>query len=100
MKLAIHGWLDLCYTVFMSSDQHIWRVWASFLQRWGLENWVASLLEAAGPLTLLGAQVVYFSQPLLNRSVPEDHLEALARILEDSTHTQAFVNFLREAPTQ
>ena len=100
MILAIHGWLDLCYTVFMGSDQHIWRVWASFLQRWGIEDWVASFLEAAGPITILGAQVVYLSQPLLNHTIPEEHLSAMARVLEDSTHTRAFVEFLREAPSQ
>jgi len=81
----------------MSSDQHIWRVWASILQRWGVEEWVASFLEATGPLAILGAQVVYISQPLLRHSIPEDHLDALARLLEDSTHIRAFVDFLREA---
>ncbi len=84
----------------MSSDQHIWQVWASFLHRWGIEEWVASFLEAAGPLTILGAQAIYFSQPLLKGPVSEEHLNALARLFEDSTHTRAFIDFLREAPPQ
>ena len=74
----------------MDTDQHIWRVWARFLHRLGVGKWVAVLLEAAGPLTILGAQAVYVSQPLLNHSLSEDHLDALARLLEDSTQTRAF----------
>lgn len=84
----------------MNADQHIWRVWAKFLQRWGLIGCAASILEAAGPLAVLGAQLVYIGQPLLNHTVPNGHLDALARLLEDGTRTQAFVDYLREAPSQ
>jgi hypothetical protein len=58
---------------------------------------VAALLEALGPLTLVGAQAVYFSQPLLGAILPEQQLEALARVLEDRQETEAFVLILREA---
>ena len=81
----------------MEADQNIWRVWARFLQRLGIGNGVAVLLEAAGPLTILGAQAVYISQPVLNHTFPDEHLDALARLLEDSTQTRAFIKFLREA---
>jgi len=57
----------------------------------------ASFLEAAGPLNLLGAQVVYFTQPLLINAVPDDHLIALTRMLEDTDCTQDFIAYLREA---
>jgi hypothetical protein len=93
---AFH-WLDLCYTVPMSADQDIWQVWARTLQRWGVTERVAVLLETAGPLTILGAQIVYVSQPFIGWVMPDDHMDALSRLLEDSAQTQEFVNFLREA---
>ncbi len=83
----------------MNADQHMWRVWASAIRQWGLQNWVATMLEAAGPVTILGAQVVYFGQPLLGLALPKGHLEAVARMLEEPTHTRAFVDLLREAST-
>jgi hypothetical protein len=82
----------------MDEDQHIWRSWASFLQRWGVEQWAASALEVAGPLSVLGAQAVYLSSPLLRNVLPVTQLDALARMLEDRGQTQAFANYLREAP--
>ena len=80
----------------MNADLQIWQIWANFLQRWGIECWVAALLEAAGPITILGAQMVYISQPLLNHTVPEDHLDALVRLLEDTKQARDFAEFLRE----
>jgi hypothetical protein len=82
----------------MESDRHIWRVWAGFLQRWGVDGLAASLLETAGPLTVFGAQFLYVAQPLLGQALPTEHFEELARLLEDSQHTRDFVNYLREAP--
>jgi hypothetical protein len=83
----------------MNTDQHIWRVWASFLQRWGVEDMLVALLEAAGPLNILGAQVVYLGQPLMGRALPKDHLDALSRVLEDTSQMRAFVAYLREEPS-
>ncbi|MBN1146762.1 MAG: hypothetical protein JXA78_05875 [Anaerolineales bacterium] len=84
----------------MNADQHLWQVWASYLQRWGVKDWAAYLLEAVGPLAILGAQAIYIGQPLFNQWMPEGHLAALARLLEDSADTRSFVDFLREAPSQ
>ena len=81
----------------MDQDRHIWRVWAGFLQQWGVEEWVATTLEALGPLSILGAQAVHLSQPLLSRTFPIDHLDALTRLLEEPVQTRAFVTYLREA---
>jgi len=80
----------------MYSDRHIWQVWADKLHRWGLSDWTASFLEAAGPLTMLGAQVIYMGQPLINNVVSNSNLEALATMLEEPQQTRDFVNFLRE----
>lgn len=80
----------------MIANQHIWRVWTDFLHRWGVDKQVATFLEASGPLTVLGAQVVYIAQPALTGLFPASHLQALAEVLEDSTQTQAFADYLRE----
>ena len=84
----------------MASNQHIWQIWAHNLHRWGLAEWVATLLEAAGPLTLIAAQVVYMAQPLANRAAPEGHLQALAELLEDTKTTHRFTAYLREGDPQ
>ncbi|UCF27696.1 MAG: hypothetical protein JSW42_13870 [Chloroflexota bacterium] len=80
----------------MDSNHHIWRVWANALHRWGLQNLVASFLEAAGPLTLIGAQVVYVGQPILRGILPEGHLSALTGMLEDDSQRKEFVMYLQE----
>jgi len=84
----------------MERNRHIWRYWARNLQQWGLTKWVATLLEAFGPLTIIGAQFIYISQPLLSRSMPGEQLDGLARLLEDSSTTHAFIDYLRETDVQ
>jgi hypothetical protein len=83
----------------MDSDQHIWQIWAHKLHQWGMEESVATLLESAGPLTILGAQAVYLAQPWISRFLPAGYLDALAGIFEDSTKTRAFTTVLREGKT-
>ena len=81
----------------MAENPHIWHVWAKNLHRWGMEDGAATLLDAAGPLTMLLAQFVYVSQPLLGRLVSPESIEALADMLEEPSQTKAFVETLREA---
>ena len=91
--------LELCYTLPMNDEnQHIWRSWASRLRCWGIGGGTATLLEVAGPLTLLASQVVYLGQPLLGGWLSGGKLTALARMLEDPNKTQVFIHYLREAP--
>jgi hypothetical protein len=89
----------LCYTLNMDENQQSWRGWASTLQRWGIKEGVASLLESAGSLAVFLAQIVYLSQPLLSGSVSTPALQAFARVLENPSDRREFVSFLREAPT-
>jgi hypothetical protein len=63
---------------------------------WGVDDLTATLLEALGPLTTLGAQCVYLGQPLLSWGTPNGHLDALAHMLENSAETREFVDYLRE----
>ena len=80
----------------MESKHYIWRVWADNLHRWGLQNVFAMVLETAGPIAVLGAQLVYLGQPLVNGIASVDHLRAAASMLENTDQRQAFVSFLRE----
>lgn len=80
----------------MIANHYIWQVWANTLHRWGLEELVATLLEASGSLAWLGAQVVYLGQPLLDDLLPEGHLDALVGLLEDRQQAIEFVTFLKE----
>lgn len=66
------------------------------LHRWGVDNLVATLLEAAGPLTIIGAQAIYIGQPILAGVLPDEHLKVLAVVLEQDDEREAFVSFIRE----
>ena len=90
----------LCYTLTMVSNQHIWRVWAKKVHRWGLGTWTAALLEAVGPLAMFGAQAVYIAQPFVSSILPSDHLNALTDLLEQPDQTRAFITLLREEAPQ
>ena len=73
-----------------------WPGWAEFLHRYGLENLVAWTLEAAGPLTVLGAQVLYMGGPLLRPALTDVQRDALVGLLEDRDEALAFTTFLRK----
>jgi hypothetical protein len=79
----------------MDKNHHIWRIWGTTLHRWGVEDLVASVIEAAGPLTLIGAQLIYIGQPILDGIIPDGHLSLLAEVLENDEQRTAFVNDLR-----
>jgi hypothetical protein len=53
-------------------------------------------LEAAGPLTVLGAQVLYIGGPLLRPALTDVQRDALTTLLEDRDEVQALAAFLRE----
>lgn len=83
----------------MDENQRIWIGWSRVLHRWGISEGAASILEEAGSLSLLAAQVLYLSQPLLSSLVSAHSLQAFARVLENPAEKRAFVSFLREAPS-
>jgi hypothetical protein len=60
---------------------------------------IAAFMEATGPLTLLGAQALYLTQPFLKGALPAGHAEALARMLEEPDQARAFATLLREVPS-
>jgi hypothetical protein len=79
-------------------DEYSYQEWAQRLRRWGLNRFAAAFLEASGPLNLVGAQLIYFGQPVLSSVVGDRHLTTLAGILEDPGQTQALIECLREEP--
>jgi hypothetical protein len=80
----------------MQKDRSFWPEWARILQQYGLTELAAALLEAAGPLNVFFAQVVFIGQPFLNQVVPEERLMALASLFEDQEETRSFAAFIRE----
>ena len=80
----------LCYTDrIMTSefDREKWEArfarWGARLRGWQLEGLAAALLDAAEPLSVLGAQMLYVAQPALSVFVPGDEVGQLAQLLED-----------------
>jgi len=73
-----------------------WPSLAEFLRNRGLENLTAWALEASGPLTLLGAQVLYLGSPLLRPVMSNGQIDVLAGLLEDHNEAMAFAAYLRE----
>lgn len=75
-----------------------WPSWVATLRRYRLENIVAWLLEASGPWAIIGAQMIYIGEPLLQPFVETDQMEALANLLEDRDEGRAFLKYLQEEP--
>jgi len=97
-KLAIFliDLYNLCYTFYMGIERSFWLGWAHFLQRWGLDEFVALLLESLGPLKIFFAQLVYIGQPLLGRASPDSSWQAVAHLLENEEESMTFAAFLHQ----
>lgn len=80
----------------MQKDRSFWSEWAHFLHHWGLAELIAALLDAAGPLNVFLAQVMYAGRPFLGQIFQADRLEALADLFEDQEESKSFAAFLRE----
>ena len=87
---------NLCYTDDMQSDRSFWPDWARFLQQRGLSEIVAALLDAAGPVHLILANLVYAGQPLISQVMSGPRLQALASLFENQSESKSFAAFLRE----
>ncbi len=68
-----------------------WPGWVERLRGLGLDQAAAAVLDGAGPLGLILAQVVYLGQPFFGRQAG-----ALAHLLENQCEAQAFAALLRE----
>lgn len=81
--------LKICYTSSMQSRPD-WSHWAETLRRLKLDGLASWLLEAGAPLTVLGAQALYVSQPFLGGKT----WNSFAQMLEDDDEAQAFARYL------
>ncbi len=76
----------------MRSSSVLWAKWADTLTRFKAKSLVAWLLEAGEPLLLVGAQMLYFGQPIFGG----ERINDLAHFLENQEETRAFAAFLRK----
>jgi hypothetical protein len=83
-------------TVTLTGTRSSWPDWVEFLRRRRLEALTSWVLEAFGPLTVLGAQVLHVGSPLLRPALSTLQVESLASMLEDPAETRAFAAYLRE----
>lgn len=70
--------------------------WIQELYKLRLHNLAAAFLEALGPVNLLGAQLVYLSQPILSPFISQEQSQDFASILEDPSETEVFIKALRD----
>lgn len=80
----------------MPSDRSFWPEWARILHRWGVSELVIVLLEAAGPLHLIMANLVYVGQPFFSPWVAGERVQAVASLFESQEESRSFAAFLRE----
>jgi hypothetical protein len=84
----------------LQPEQHkILRSWAGRLQQWRVHQLAAAILEAGGPLNVIGAQFVYLTQPVLGGFLAREQVDTLAGMLEAPEKTKTFIRYLREEAT-
>jgi hypothetical protein len=87
-------------TETLLADRSFWPIWAQWLRDRSLHGTASIILEAAGPLNILLAQLAWVGQPLFQSSFSGGHWRAFAHLLEDHHEVQAFANYLREEGSQ
>jgi hypothetical protein len=80
----------------MDEKPAIWSEWAQTLQRWNLKGAVALLLEAAGPMNILFAQLVHLGQPIMGRPDRQASWQSLAQMLEHPETCRQFAAYLQQ----
>jgi hypothetical protein len=71
-----------------------WPEWTKTLQKLGLAEFVVWALEVAGPLNIVGAQMLYISEPFFSSNSSQS-LNALATLLEQEDEARAFIDLLK-----
>jgi len=67
-----------------------WHQWVETLRRFKLDGFASWILEAGSPLAVIGAQLLYISQPFLGGKTSN----AVAHMLEDESEVLAFIHYL------
>lgn len=76
-----------------------WEKTIQYLYDRRLHQFTAALLQAAGPLTVLAAQLIYVGEPFLSLFVSRDQTQNFAGILEDPVKIESFIRALRSYKT-
>ncbi len=74
--------------------------WIKTLYKLRLQNLTATILEALGPINILGAQLVYLTQPVLSPFITGNQSQDFAKILEDPSETALFIEALRSIESE
>ena len=93
--MEVCGWgvWVVLYCATMNNEEAVSERVARWLQRVGLNQPVAFILEAIGPLAFLGAQAAFLVEPLIGAS--DNPVGDFARLLEDPTQVSELVERLR-----
>lgn len=93
--MEVCGWSVwvVLYCATMNNEEAVSERVARWLQRVGLNQPAAFILEAIGPLAFLGAQAAFLVEPLIGAS--DNPVGDLARLLEDPTQVSELVERLR-----
>jgi hypothetical protein len=78
----------------MDSSRAYWPLWKDSLRRQKMDGVAVWLLEAAGPLKVIAAQLLYIGQPLAPLQAGRN-IGALAQLLEQEDESQAFTALLK-----
>lgn len=80
----------------MNTSQATWQDWIQTIHSRGFASITASLLEAVTPLAIIGAQMIYISEPVLSPLFSPLKIHALANLLENQEDYQKFIYSLKE----
>ena len=80
----------------MDALRTYWPEWTESLRRLGLDGFAAWLLEAGGPVNIIGAQLLYIGQPFVTPQT-SNGISALANLLEQEDEARAFAALLRRS---
>lgn len=81
----------------MDTPRAYWPIWMNILRKQGFAELAAWVLDAAGPLNILGAQAIYLSQPFFPAPTSQG-LRALAHLLEQEDESKTFAALLKGKP--
>jgi len=76
-------------------DRTYWPKWAQTLQRLNLKGFSLVVLEGAGPLKLVLAQLMLAGTPFFSGST-RAQVKSAAEMLEDKDESHIFADFIRE----
>ncbi len=80
----------MLYSHTMKASRKYWSRWAETLRYYQLHELTAALIEAGGPLSIIGAQALYFGRGFIE----SEQITALAQTLEEDEEARAFASFL------